>query len=110
MLTINKNVIDELRELMEEDFEDLIESFIEDIQIKVSQIKEFVKNKDGVNLHQKSHSLKGASKNIGAEKMATLCSILEQAGKKNTHSNTVQISNELDEEAKKVITILKNIN
>jgi hypothetical protein len=57
MLTINKNVIDELRELMEEDFEDLIESFIEDIQIKVSQIKEFVKNKDGVNLHQKSHSL-----------------------------------------------------
>lgn len=109
METINENTINELKELMDDDFEGLIDSFIDDIEIKTLQIKNFVDKQDHVNLRQKAHSLKGSSRNIGADKMSELCQQLEHFGKEGLIDNVYDVYVKLEKEALNVKNCLKDI-
>lgn len=106
MVTINEDTIDELRELMEDDFIELLQSFIDDIQVKVQQIQNAIEHFDCYSLRQKSHSLKGSARNIGAEKMSDLCYYLEKAGKEKNLEDVQEIYQKLEKEVNNVKEIL----
>ena len=107
MATINEDTIDELKELMEDDFLELIESFVNDIQLKITQIREAIEECNCENLRQKSHSLKGSARNIGAENMSDLCQKLEKAGKDHNLEDVHSIFSELEQES---IAVRQNLN
>ena len=106
MVTINEDTIDELRELMEDDFIELIQSFIDDIQVKIQQIQNAIEHCDCDSLRQKSHSLKGSARNIGAEEMSDLCYHLEKAGKEKNLEDVQEIYQKLEKEVNNVKEIL----
>lgn len=81
LVTVDKSVIDSIRELQIEGEPDVLTELID---LYVTDSKEMVKNirtawekRDGVNLKRWAHSLKGASSNIGAKKLGSLLAELE---------------------------------
>lgn len=65
----------ELRDLMEDEFELLIEAFVSDGLQRVAQLQALANSADA--LRRAAHSLKGAASNVGALELARLCADLE---------------------------------
>lgn len=68
----------ELRHLMEDDFGTLLEAYLRDSQQRFLELSEAWERRDLETLRRSAHSLKGASGNIGAAGLASLCGELEQ--------------------------------
>lgn len=75
---LDHNVLDELRMLMEEDFGVLLETYLEDSAKQLQQVTDAWEDGDLEAVRRSAHSLKGASSNVGAVALATLCAHLEQ--------------------------------
>ena len=76
-------LIDELRELMEGDFDTLLSTFISDSENKLSAIANAVSADNADDLKRTAHSLKGSSSNLGAVHLSELCFELEKMGRDN---------------------------
>ncbi|NJN51000.1 MAG: Hpt domain-containing protein [Gammaproteobacteria bacterium] len=70
--------IAELRELMAEDFDLLLETFLSDGEVRVAELASLVGNPEA--LRRAAHSLKGGASNIGAVALTALCLHLESLG------------------------------
>ena len=74
-------ILAELQEIMEDDFGVLIETYIEDGDNKISDLKQALGSADVSALRELSHSFKGASCNIGALPLSRLCETVEHLAK-----------------------------
>lgn len=72
---LDLNLIDELREVMEDEFSLLLDTFVEDGEARLAQLPALVETADA--LRRAAHSLKGGASNIGAVELAGLCARLE---------------------------------
>lgn len=72
---IDHNVLNDLREVMEDGYLQLLETFLEDSERRLSQLHEA---KDAGELGLAAHSFKGSSSNMGAVGLAELCRQLEE--------------------------------
>lgn len=70
--------LDMLKEVMAEEFEELLELYIEDASQHLTELERAIARKDCVAVTKVSHSLKGASSNIYARRMAAICLALEE--------------------------------
>lgn len=68
-------LIEELRELMDDEFALLIDTFIEDGEARLAQLPVLIDGPD--DLRRAAHSFKGGASNIGAVALASLCARLE---------------------------------
>jgi histidine phosphotransfer protein HptB len=71
----------ELREVMEDEFEVLIETYLHDSAERVIQIQEAAKVMDAEALSRAAHSFKGSCTNVGVPVLAKLCMEAELKGK-----------------------------
>jgi len=71
----------ELREVMEDEFEILIETYLHDSAERVIQIQEAAKARDAEELSRAAHSFKGSCTNVGVPVLAKLCMEAELKGK-----------------------------
>ncbi len=71
----------ELREVMEDEFEILIETYLNDSAERVVQLKEAAEARDAEALSRAAHSFKGSCTNIGVPVLAKLCMEAELKGK-----------------------------
>lgn len=71
----------ELREVMEDEFEILIETYLRDSAERVIQIQEAAKAQNAEELSRAAHSFKGSCTNIGVPILAQLCAEVELKGK-----------------------------
>jgi len=71
----------ELREVMEDEFEILIETYLHDSAERVIQIKEAAQVRDAEALSRAAHSFKGSCTNVGVPVLAKLCMEAELKGK-----------------------------
>ena len=74
MEVINHEALLELKDVMEDDFALLIETFLTDAPERIEELKKIVSG-GGVQaeMEKPAHTLKGSSSNIGAMKLSAVC-------------------------------------
>ena len=78
---LDEHMIVELRELMEEDFDDLLNTFLKDMPIQLAKIEAAVADDDAEELWRAAHPLKSASGSIGAALLSALAEQMEDHGR-----------------------------
>jgi HPt (histidine-containing phosphotransfer) domain-containing protein len=72
-------VVAELRDLLGDDLDRVLEAFRHDAVERLQQAREAWRRHDPGTLGQQAHSLKGAAANLGARHLARTCETLEAA-------------------------------
>ena len=76
---INDEQFDDMRELLEEDFVDLIQVYFTDSHERIVKLRRAQQEDDNANGYELAHALKGASANLGATQLTRLSSQLQEA-------------------------------
>ncbi|NVJ60330.1 MAG: Hpt domain-containing protein [Gammaproteobacteria bacterium] len=76
-----KETVEQLKELLGADFNLLVDAFDNDNREHLAHIQSAIDDKDFEQLTHAAHSIKGASSNLGAIELASVCQKLESAGK-----------------------------
>ncbi len=76
--SLNKEILDELVDIMGDDMGMLLNSYFSDSQVKLDELATLDCKTDQQTIFRVAHSLKGSSKNVGVETFAELCEEIEQ--------------------------------
>ena len=101
--SIDKNALLELKDLLEDEFQELIETYIADTNAKLDETRECLRTSNIDQTRRLAHSVKGASVNIGVVKLGELCSQIEQSA----IENNISICRELFDSAIAELTIVQ---
>jgi len=75
---LDRQVLKQLRDEVGNSFIKMVQVYLEDVPVQLQLIRRALDASDAVQLRELAHSLKGASRNLGAEKLATLAKRLEE--------------------------------
>jgi HPt (histidine-containing phosphotransfer) domain-containing protein len=78
---INQESLNDLKDIMEDDFGLLIETFIADSHVRIEALETALVNSDADGVRAAAHSFKGSSSNICAPLLADICKDLETCGR-----------------------------
>lgn len=78
---LDHDTVNELKELMEDEFGSLMQIFLNDMPLKIAEIDTAVDQDDPGALYRSAHSLKSGSGNIGALQLSELARRLEALGR-----------------------------
>ncbi len=103
---LNMAALNELKEVMEDDFNLLVDTYISDSIKRVADIKEAFKQADADRLSKAAHGLKGSCSNIGATCLYEICKEIEVFARNNELQKTESFVNSLDSEFVAVSSML----
>ena len=111
---VDVDVLDTLRELADEDtpdfFTDLIESYVDDAARLGRELHQAIAADDVELVARTAHTLKSSSGNVGAGKLASLCSAIEaQARGHNNLDSVAEKAEKVAAELKVVLTYLSTL-
>jgi len=109
MARLNMSQIDELKDLMEEAFADLVETYISDSEEKITRLRDAIEASDAPLSAEISHSLKGSSANICAEDLSELFKAIEDQARQDTLSQIPQPFSDVQDEYQRVKGALQNL-
>ncbi|WP_442108951.1 Hpt domain-containing protein [Pseudomonas sp. NUPR-001] len=92
---IDQEVLSSLQEVMEDEYLTLLDTFLNDSEIRLSQLHEATSPEA---LGLAAHSFKGSSSNMGAKVLAELCGRLEERVKSPPLNNIEDLINQIDNE------------
>lgn len=92
---LDPDVLSALREVMEDEYPDLLETFLRDSEERLSDLR---KAKDASRFMNAAHSFKGSSSNMGAVRLAKLCHELEQCAKERKMADIEKLLEKIDSE------------
>ena len=75
---INHEQFEDMRDLLEEDFVDLIQVYFKDSQQRIDTLRVAQQADDNANGFETAHALKGASANLGTTQLVRLSSQLQE--------------------------------
>lgn len=75
---INNEQFEDMRDLLEEDFVDLIQVYFIDCQRRITKLRTAQQEEDNANGFELAHALKGASANLGTTQLISLSSQLQE--------------------------------
>lgn len=75
---LSYDALNALKEVMEDDFIFLIETFIQDSEDRLAKLHELAGGDDVDAIRRASHSFKGSCSNLGALRLASLCAASER--------------------------------
>ena len=107
---LDMRLISELRELMEDDFGELIDTYLHDSELRRQQIVDAVASTEVTAIRNAAHSLKGSSSNIGAVQLAHLCQSLEDMGRAGNVANTSTALAAIEKELLAVQQLLRDMS
>lgn len=84
---LNTTLVDELKIIMEEDLALLYETYISDSQAKLAELQSAFDDNDFDLIRRIAHSLKGSSRNVGADVVAEICERLEFSAREENIPN-----------------------
>lgn len=76
---INDEQFEDMRDLLDDDFDDLVRTFITDSKKRLSTLQDAFANNDNAAGFEAAHAMKGASANLGTTLLMTLASNLQEA-------------------------------
>ena len=88
---INDEQFDDMRDLLEEDFVDLIQVYLNDSQQRITDLRSAQQKDDNANGYEIAHALKGASANLGATQLMHLSGQLQEACRERLISEQAQL-------------------
>lgn len=95
---IDHEAIVTLKEVMEDEFQLLIDTFLSDSEERLEALREGVSALDADAVRRAAHSFKGSSSNIGAPQLAEICFKMEEAGRTNQLDNLPRLLAEAEAE------------
>ncbi|UZE94950.1 Hpt domain-containing protein [Alkalimarinus alittae] len=104
---IDFSALAELREVMEEEFDVLLETFLHDSAERVVQIKEAAKAQNAEALSRAAHSFKGSCTNVGVPILASLCMEAELKGKRGELDDIDVLVDKIEAEFTNISELLK---
>src|SRR5262249_6981870 len=81
MSRVDERAIGELRDLMGDEFDALIQAFASDSRAQIDAIDAALAAADGERVRRYAHSMRGACVNLGARDLADLCERVEASGR-----------------------------
>lgn len=107
---LDREILNTLKDVMESDFVLLVETFISDSSERVRVLQQIIPQGDAETIRRAAHSFKGSSSNIGASRLAELCSLIEtQALAGNLEVLPYHLT-EIEAEFTLVTTLLQEFN
>ncbi|MEJ2620467.1 MAG: response regulator [Candidatus Thiodiazotropha sp.] len=106
---IDRNVLEELYEIMEDDFVSVLESYLKSAPGLMLGIRDAVKAGDMDGLVKSAHPLKSSSANVGAMELSILARELEFKGRQGDANGLVSSYNQTAEIYRRSIAELKSI-
>jgi HPt (histidine-containing phosphotransfer) domain-containing protein len=106
---IDRNVLEELYEIMEDDFVSVLESYLKSAPGLMLGIRDAVKAGDMDALVKSAHPLKSSSANVGAMELSILARDLEFKGRQGDAHGLVASYNQTAEIYRRSVTELKGI-
>lgn len=79
MSHLDNEQLAELKDVLEDEFSVLVTTYLQDADLRMQQIREAFAKSDNEACRLASHSLKGASANLGATQLSAYCERLEHA-------------------------------
>jgi len=101
--------MDMLREVMDDEFPELIRVYIDDSSARLPEIHSALGAGDTVRLRELAHTFKGASSNISAASLAKLCYDLELAAKENRRDELADLVALVEREYAAVESLLRGM-
>lgn len=92
---LNDEQFDDMRELLEEDFIDLIQVYFTDSHERITKLRRAQQKDDNANGYEIAHALKGASANLGATQLTRLSSQLQEACRERLISEQAELIEEV---------------
>jgi len=109
MESLDKKVVDELYGLMGEDYLSVYEAFERSSNNSMQELEIAIEQKDAIKIETNSHTLKGSSANIGANKFSALCKIIMDAARNNENIDYALHYNNARQEYASVINAIKSL-
>ncbi|WP_299978176.1 Hpt domain-containing protein [uncultured Pseudoteredinibacter sp.] len=106
---LNEHLLNELRDLMGEDFDLLIDTYRFDSNSRLNKIQESIAACDYSEVVSAAHSLKGSSANIGALNMEELCHQLVLAGREGDEGSMSYLLPKLQSEFERICAYFADI-
>jgi HPt (histidine-containing phosphotransfer) domain-containing protein len=94
-MIINEDVLNDLKEIMEDDFNELISIFISDGVEQIKELDTAVHLKNHADIKRIAHTLKGSCANIGAFKLSETCKQLEYILAENSLAGVIELQKKI---------------
>lgn len=101
-LHLDTNALSELKEIMEDEFSTLIDTYLNDSLWRIDLLKKASVQVDFDDISKTAHSFKGSSINIGAIYLAELCRQLEDDAKLGNLSHINELLDKINKEFEQV--------
>jgi len=75
---LDYDTLNTLKQVMEDDFALLIDTFVQDSSDRIQTLRKVITGTEADLIRRAAHSFKGSSSNIGAPQLSSLCSALEK--------------------------------
>ncbi|MEN0038860.1 MAG: Hpt domain-containing protein [Cellvibrio sp.] len=98
-----------LKDVMEDDFALLIDTFVQDSTERVRTLHTVIESLDADAIRRAAHSFKGSSSNIGALQLSALCSALEKKALANNFDGLVADLSAIEREFAQVQNLLRSL-
>lgn len=83
MPLLDEEVIVELREVLEDEFAELLQHFLSELPLQLERLQTAIDRGDAGELYRVAHQLKSSCGSIGGMRLAELVRRLERAGREN---------------------------
>jgi HPt (histidine-containing phosphotransfer) domain-containing protein len=97
-----------LKQVMENDFSLLVDTFIQDSSSRIATLRQLVQGNDADLIRRTAHSFKGSSSNLGALQLSALCSAIEKKALAGNFNGLAADLAELENEFAKVEQSLRS--
>jgi HPt (histidine-containing phosphotransfer) domain-containing protein len=107
--SIDLTTLNELKEIMADDFAELITVFISDSQIQLDDLTTAIAVLDAQDIKRIAHTLKGSSANLGIENLSGMCKKLELNAAQNNLSDANDLLKMISNEYNDVKIVLEKL-
>lgn len=98
-----------LKDVMDDDFNLLIETFIQDSNERLHKLQSIVNSANADLIRRSAHSFKGSSSNIGAVALSALCAAMEKKALSGDFDTLANDLLKIEEEYKQVESLLREM-
>lgn len=103
---LDLDTLRELREVMAQEFDDLIEAYLSDTRIRIDEVRAAIGEQDAHQVRELVHSLKGSCCNIGAVTLAEWCQKAENIAREGELDGVMPVIDEIQRQFVEVSSAL----
>ncbi len=111
---LDKTILNDLRDIMGNDFEPLIHAFIRDADQRLAHLQDAFKSGQAEKLRRSAHMFKGSCLNVGAKKLSGSCRDIENLARdgdvEEAEVMIASLENDLGASKQALIDYLKNMD